>query len=63
MISRSIEIFDSGRSRYRTIDPDEFIERLKRLRAVDPMSSHYSRDYYRSNRMVFGGTKILLKLR
>jgi len=63
MISRSADVFTANRWRYNTVDPDEFIERLKRLRAIDPTSSRFGRGYYRSNRASFSGTKMLLKLR
>jgi hypothetical protein len=44
MISRNFEIYNSRRTNYKTVDPDSFIERLKKIRAVDPNSSHFDKD-------------------
>jgi len=44
MISRDFGISKETRTRYMTVDPESFIERLKKIRALDPGSSHFDKD-------------------
>ena len=44
MTPYGFQVYTPVKSRYKTVDPDMFIERLKKLRALDPSLSKFDKD-------------------
>jgi hypothetical protein len=63
MILRNIEPYDPTKSGYKTVDPNAYIERLKRLRAVGAGPARIDRGGARFSGAPFGDIRILLKPR